>query len=306
MSKKLELIWIKGEGRNEPRVRVELPVDTQREDSPAVFYEATLEVCSNPRCDCSNILFQWVSEAPAGVPLSSPEGFYFNLVDNLIQANLGNESLRLAEIIRDELTGADRVQLYNWFLSAKLQMIETTPPGEMDYSNLPNAFDGVMIGFADVFHFGMPLRFTLNDEIWVVDDQYCVQSHCQCTETALAFWKLADLKGPMRNRRVKWPALQYNYESEKIERLSSGPTGYPSPKNLMAAFKQSQPELKLRLALHHSILQTLYLHQERDELKAVLKSLPLPSSKIGRNEPCPCGSGRKYKQCCLNKTESNS
>ena len=23
--------------------------------------------------------------------------------------------------------------------------------------------------------------------------------------------------------------------------------------------------------------------------------------KIGRNDPCPCGSGRKYKQCCLKK-----
>ena len=21
--------------------------------------------------------------------------------------------------------------------------------------------------------------------------------------------------------------------------------------------------------------------------------------KIGRNQPCPCGSGRKYKKCCL-------
>jgi SEC-C motif-containing protein len=24
--------------------------------------------------------------------------------------------------------------------------------------------------------------------------------------------------------------------------------------------------------------------------------------KIGRNDPCPCGSGKKYKQCCLLKT----
>jgi len=23
--------------------------------------------------------------------------------------------------------------------------------------------------------------------------------------------------------------------------------------------------------------------------------------KIGRNDPCPCGSGKKYKKCCLNK-----
>ncbi len=22
------------------------------------------------------------------------------------------------------------------------------------------------------------------------------------------------------------------------------------------------------------------------------------TDKIGRNDPCPCGSGRKYKQCC--------
>jgi tetratricopeptide (TPR) repeat protein len=27
-------------------------------------------------------------------------------------------------------------------------------------------------------------------------------------------------------------------------------------------------------------------------------------TKIGRNEPCPCGSGKKYKQCCLAKDEA--
>lgn len=29
-----------------------------------------------------------------------------------------------------------------------------------------------------------------------------------------------------------------------------------------------------------------------------------PKRKIGRNDPCPCGSGKKYKQCCLNKPKS--
>lgn len=31
--------------------------------------------------------------------------------------------------------------------------------------------------------------------------------------------------------------------------------------------------------------------------------------KIGRNDPCPCGSGKKYKKCCINAAstlESNS
>lgn len=25
--------------------------------------------------------------------------------------------------------------------------------------------------------------------------------------------------------------------------------------------------------------------------------------KAGRNDPCPCGSGKKYKQCCLKKDQ---
>ena len=29
-----------------------------------------------------------------------------------------------------------------------------------------------------------------------------------------------------------------------------------------------------------------------------LKPVKNPGSRIGRNDPCPCGSGRKYKKCC--------
>ena len=28
------------------------------------------------------------------------------------------------------------------------------------------------------------------------------------------------------------------------------------------------------------------------------KAQPKRVNKIGRNDPCPCGSGKKYKQCC--------
>jgi hypothetical protein len=30
-----------------------------------------------------------------------------------------------------------------------------------------------------------------------------------------------------------------------------------------------------------------------------------PSKKIGRNAPCPCGSGKKYKHCCLDRDRAN-
>jgi len=29
-------------------------------------------------------------------------------------------------------------------------------------------------------------------------------------------------------------------------------------------------------------------------------------SKVGRNDPCPCGSGKKYKKCCMIKDQERS
>lgn len=31
------------------------------------------------------------------------------------------------------------------------------------------------------------------------------------------------------------------------------------------------------------------------------KPIRRPGSPIGRNDPCPCGSGKKYKKCCMNE-----
>ncbi|HHL33931.1 MAG TPA: hypothetical protein ENJ30_06160 [Desulfobulbaceae bacterium] len=33
----------------------------------------------------------------------------------------------------------------------------------------------------------------------------------------------------------------------------------------------------------------------------IIASGPFAQAKVGRNAPCPCGSGRKYKKCCLKK-----
>lgn len=42
---------------------------------------------------------------------------------------------------------------------------------------------------------------------------------------------------------------------------------------------------------------------ERDG-KMYRATLSRKRPKIGRNEPCPCGSGQKYKKCCMNKKET--
>jgi preprotein translocase subunit SecA len=35
-------------------------------------------------------------------------------------------------------------------------------------------------------------------------------------------------------------------------------------------------------------------------------SQPVRVQKVGRNDPCPCGSGKKYKKCCMLKEQSKA
>lgn len=41
-------------------------------------------------------------------------------------------------------------------------------------------------------------------------------------------------------------------------------------------------------------------NQQRQQAKEMLANRKQrTNTKIGRNEPCPCNSGKKYKKCCL-------
>ena len=48
----------------------------------------------------------------------------------------------------------------------------------------------------------------------------------------------------------------------------------------------------------------IFDEEKRHELYLLQKksgTIRREGKKVGRNDPCPCGSGKKYKQCCMNK-----
>jgi uncharacterized protein YecA (UPF0149 family) len=38
--------------------------------------------------------------------------------------------------------------------------------------------------------------------------------------------------------------------------------------------------------------------EDEDPLPPPVKPIKAEGEEIGRNDPCPCGSGKKYKKCC--------
>jgi len=61
-------------------------------------------------------------------------------------------------------------------------------------------------------------------------------------------------------------------------------------------------EILLGLRAERETPQPNYLNPEFEELSGIFDSFKGKKKKIGRNDPCLCGSGKKYKKCCLNKT----
>ena len=55
------------------------------------------------------------------------------------------------------------------------------------------------------------------------------------------------------------------------------------------------------------LLESICIQHEIDHLNGLTivdrenKPQPIVIEKVGRNEPCPCGSGKKYKKCCISK-----
>lgn len=50
------------------------------------------------------------------------------------------------------------------------------------------------------------------------------------------------------------------------------------------------------LAARYNLLLVVLGHRDIPPLALQLEPIP---AKVGRNDPCPCGSGKKYKKCCL-------
>ncbi|MBD3220053.1 peptidase [bacterium] len=58
--------------------------------------------------------------------------------------------------------------------------------------------------------------------------------------------------------------------------------------------KQKHPELFV-------MLQKVFRQDLGSRLQDIRRAMTAPKKEFGRNSPCPCGSGKKYKKCCLRK-----
>lgn len=271
--------------------------------------EFSLTICGDPRCACSSILLEPMPDANGSLShaRSFPSSAWFNLAtqslevesEATVDARLG----RLEGLLRAHLTAPDIEKLGEWFATEKLQLIYSSDLREIDLSHLPDSNGGIMIRFDEVFPAAADLSVNIHDVIWSINDQYCVQLRCKCTETILTVAKTRDTSGPLSTIRYSL-GFRFNYRTYETKLLTAWPDDAPSPEEFLKALRAAYPHLDDTLTLRHSILARIYAQQAFANSECIPPSeAPARQPKIGRNAPCPCGSGKKYKYCCWNKSE---
>ncbi|WP_245754633.1 SEC-C metal-binding domain-containing protein [Candidatus Accumulibacter aalborgensis] len=141
---------------------------------------------------------------------------------------------------------------------------------------------GDMVAYRDVFNWVRRDRYLFDGDPGVFEafDGYCINPACDCGDVVVQFYQLATAGDPQPVGEV---AVNLSGRIEFIPEPGHDAT----LDRLWAAYGKRHPAYLACLAQRNADMKCIGKKRE---------SLHRP--KIGRNEPCPCGSGKKYKRCC--------
>lgn len=129
--------------------------------------------------------------------------------------------------------------------------------------------------------------FRFDERVFEAVDLYCVAPGCSCAEVVVDFAPIvprgAPAPGAVRVDKLGEATIEPEHEPHR-ERLGQ----------LWAAFQKRHPRYRERFARRSTVMQGL----AGRIVGAPRAGIERPTAKVGRNDPCPCGSGKKSKKCC--------
>jgi hypothetical protein len=264
----------------------------------------SLHACLSPECPCRDVelLVHPVGEWAEGVSQTKGGLRYHTVAGSkmpdsaealmaVLRADLHIDSgeLRLSEgahpnerdesvlaWLREEMDGELLDHLADKMLRAKsLKPLARLPVLHFKPDTMPL--------FVEVYRTGRIDTYPVGRRRIVVVDAYCVAPQCDCCDMRLM---VLDEKRDLGTFVVPldkptWPAqVDTGRDLEQI--WAAFVHRYPTPRPFRQRaklMKEAGPDI-------------------------IANSRPVPkiaSPEIGRNQPCPCGSGKKHKRCCLGK-----
>lgn len=268
------------------------------------MFTAELIVCANPLCECEDVTLRCVrTDREAGARPARID-VVLDLEQRRAASSAGGkrltaESLSLAGGLVNELGAADWQDLYERFYLSKQAQTEEADCRELSAAFPPeNLSDpSLMIGYKDILPWGSTFDFKLEQEHWLLDDQYCVNPECDCEDAIITFLRTTITSDGRGKVAQQMPPARYQADCDVFEPIHPPWTDAPPLKTLAGALRAAHPTLVRDIRKRRQQLRTLFeAALKRDRPKRPVP--PVERRAVRPNDQCPCGSGRKYKKCC--------
>ena len=264
-------------------------------------YRIQWSICENPLCTCEDVefAFEGVDDGPPGVA-NDMSRYVFSLdvgekrIVSKDDRALSTATSNFARAFMKDLDTNQWNDIQTAFYSYKVHVTKNCDIEELNpaFPMEQIEYEGIMVGWQDIFPYAEDISINDGPTQYYFDDQYCINSTCSCKDVALA---ILPIENGIAQGGDSSPAVRYNYMNGKWK-LETLPADNSQPVGrIMGKLSESLPDLSGTLKTRHGILRRLYGKYRQNQ---GLETTGQPKQKIGRNEPCPCGSGKKYKMCC--------
>lgn len=285
-------------------------IDKENEEAPTAevtfekgtyagqHFRGELVPCRDVTCQCDAIYVHFTG---------SDQAYDLRLDTYNQQADATGEdepAQSFAASLTGEIAPEDWKALQQLYYVFKLAGTETLDPAAITADfNENEVEEGVMVSYNELLPYGLQLAFGRGEIKYQADTSFCVRPNCGCTAMSLAFHAHQDgeyLAG------IESPVISYDYATGKHSVKSRGKNAPHPPEELLQELKAHLPALDQVLKERHTRFKAMYRgYLNRKGIRASPRRLPagtpaaVPAARqVGRNEPCPCGSGKKFKKCC--------
>lgn len=262
-------------------------------------WECIISACENPVCTCGNVYLELI---PMRVDDDNKEhSRHLKVEIDIDKKALGyenekkvpREDLKFAKSFLGKLSENDFQILYKYHFEFKNKISEKASPDTIDsYFDFHEVeYNGLMSAYNDILPYGDQFLVTIKGEQCIIFDQYCLLPKCPCTDTNLDIISID--KHGKKGKELCFVALNYRKKRWKLVDESSFSISLAT---IRTAVEEQIPDIYRQMHKRHMKLKAIYAYCKKKHY-SLKQELQLP--KVGRNDPCPCGSGKKYKKCCL-------
>ncbi len=285
------------DARNMPLVRFE------SHKNPFLMIE---QYCDNPECDCCEVGLEFSEIDESDAPLVNRIQFYFYLNLETWKENRKVKRSEICQRLVDEFVNNLTDEIKRKFKVDYEHIKKKTARAAKFDMPLDEIKKGILVPYSEVFGdsgsvlsggSGYSFDFEYQKEKYYVDDMYCLDPACNCKTAHLVFLKYdkrTEVTSDIFTAKFdfgKGLEVEENLSIKKGDAIKIFDKWMESDNEAIDILKSRYRELK---EIGKDLLEKHGVHKKLPEDSLLLVN----NGKIGRNSPCPCGSGKKYKKCC--------